>query len=410
MKKYIVCKGPRLETVSRAVAVALNALLFFGLVFVCSSVSAAGATVKSFDAPGAGTGGGQGTWSVAINAAGEITGYYVDANNVAHGFVRRPNGSFETFDAPGAGNTRSLGTYAFAINLAGEVTGYYSDSLGQIHGFVRAHDGSIVVFDAPDASVGTMPSGINAEGVVTGFFYNGISVGHGFLRSRNGAITVLNDPQAGTNALGTGAVAVDAFGTVVGCYEDASFNEIDFVRTSDGTFTTLNPPGGSAGPGAMVYYFRGCVGSAFSVLQGVAISPIGGLIAGTYYERTTEPIQPGKPFGGLYRGFLRVARFGLFGHPPVVNYFTFDAVPSPSNPCCTWTFPLSVNVEGKIAGFYDGIDNLYHAFLRSADGRITQIDVPGSVGSVAASINDSGVITGYYDDINSAAHGFIWRP
>src|SRR5216684_665797 len=38
--------------------------------------------------PGAGAGSGQGTVSQAINAAGAITGYYVDGNGVYHGFLR----------------------------------------------------------------------------------------------------------------------------------------------------------------------------------------------------------------------------------------------------------------------------------------------------------------------------------
>ena len=42
----------------------------------------------TFDAPGAGTGAGQGTFPITINTAGAITGFYIDANNVSHGFVR----------------------------------------------------------------------------------------------------------------------------------------------------------------------------------------------------------------------------------------------------------------------------------------------------------------------------------
>jgi hypothetical protein len=57
----------------------------------------------TFDAPGAGTGAGQGTVAFGMNAECEITGYYVDATNVGHGFLRSPDGMFTTFDARGAG-------------------------------------------------------------------------------------------------------------------------------------------------------------------------------------------------------------------------------------------------------------------------------------------------------------------
>lgn len=44
----------------------------------------------TFNAPGAGTGAGQGTISNSINPAGAITGYYLDASDVYHGFLRNP--------------------------------------------------------------------------------------------------------------------------------------------------------------------------------------------------------------------------------------------------------------------------------------------------------------------------------
>ena len=73
------------------------------------------ATIITFDAPGAGTGTFQGTIPEDINPAGVITGVYSDANFVAHGFLRAPDGAFTTIDAPGAG-TNFQGTFAVSIN------------------------------------------------------------------------------------------------------------------------------------------------------------------------------------------------------------------------------------------------------------------------------------------------------
>jgi hypothetical protein len=42
----------------------------------------------TFDVPGAGTGAGQGTFTYCNNPAGAITGYYIDASGVSHGFLR----------------------------------------------------------------------------------------------------------------------------------------------------------------------------------------------------------------------------------------------------------------------------------------------------------------------------------
>ena len=46
--------------------------------------------ITTFDVPGAGAGAGQGTVALFNNPADAITGYYIDANNVFHGFLRIP--------------------------------------------------------------------------------------------------------------------------------------------------------------------------------------------------------------------------------------------------------------------------------------------------------------------------------
>src|SRR5438105_3639550 len=69
------------------------------------SVNAGGkkTTITKFDAPGAGTAAGQGTFPSGINPSGAITGFIRDANVARHGFLRAPDGTFTIFDDPGAG-------------------------------------------------------------------------------------------------------------------------------------------------------------------------------------------------------------------------------------------------------------------------------------------------------------------
>jgi hypothetical protein len=76
-----------------------------------------------FDAPGAGTGPGQGTSPFSINEKGEIAGWHADANHMFHGYVRDEDGAFTTFDAPGAGTSPGQGAFSFSINEEGEVVG-----------------------------------------------------------------------------------------------------------------------------------------------------------------------------------------------------------------------------------------------------------------------------------------------
>ena len=75
----------------------------------------ASAAFVTFDVPGAGVGTYQGTSPSSINLEGEITGLYVDASSLAHGFLRSPFGFLTTFDVPGEVN----GTYPSSINLEG---------------------------------------------------------------------------------------------------------------------------------------------------------------------------------------------------------------------------------------------------------------------------------------------------
>jgi len=81
--------------------------------------------IVTFDAPGAGTTALQGTFTQQNINSGDIVGYYIDANGVAHGFIRSKHGSFTTFDAPGAGTASGQGTLAFGIT-GGASTSYRS--------------------------------------------------------------------------------------------------------------------------------------------------------------------------------------------------------------------------------------------------------------------------------------------
>jgi hypothetical protein len=130
------------------------AMFTIGVAFSLSTIPAFAKSFTTFDAPGAGTSPGQGTFAFGINPGGAVIGYYIDASNVFHGFVRAPRGTITTFDAPGATTSPGQGTLAFGKNPAGAITGCYVDTSNVAHGFVRPHDGTFTTFDAPDAGTG----------------------------------------------------------------------------------------------------------------------------------------------------------------------------------------------------------------------------------------------------------------
>jgi hypothetical protein len=111
-------------------------------------------TIITFDAPGAGTGPGQGTLVAGINPTGVIVGGYPDANNVEHGYLRASDGAFTTYEVPGGGTGPFQGTSPNCINPAGATAGTWEDPSNVGHAYVRAPDGAITSFDAPGAVPG----------------------------------------------------------------------------------------------------------------------------------------------------------------------------------------------------------------------------------------------------------------
>ena len=101
-------------------------------------------------------------------------GFYLDASNVYHGFVRATDGTITTFSASDAGTGPFQGTYAFSINRSGAITGLTIDGNNVFHGYLRATDGTITIFDVPGQGTGpnqgTNAENINSTGVIAGWF------------------------------------------------------------------------------------------------------------------------------------------------------------------------------------------------------------------------------------------------
>ena len=273
---------------------------------VHSFLRARDGTITTFEAPGAGSEtvsgflgtaipgvlGGQGTYSVGINPAGAITGFYVDASNAVHGFLRAPDGTFTTFDAPSlyAGGGFGQGTYPGNINPAGWIAGNTVDGNDVAHGFVRAPDGTITEFDVPGAGnesgQGTQTgwaSCINLYGAMTGEYIDEDNVVHGYIRAPDGTITEFDAPGAGAVAgsfQGTYAWSINPAGAAMGEYVDTNNVGHGFVRAGDGTITTFDVPGAGTGTG-----------------QGTIplTNVLGGATTGTYIDG-----------GGVIHGFLRL--------------------------------------------------------------------------------------------------------
>jgi hypothetical protein len=81
----------------------------------------------------------EGVLAFTLNCGDEITGVTGDSNNANHGFLRFASGKIKIFDAanPNTGTGSNQGTRPTTINCAGEVVGYYVDENNVSHGFIR---------------------------------------------------------------------------------------------------------------------------------------------------------------------------------------------------------------------------------------------------------------------------------
>lgn len=379
-------------------------LLVFFTCFVLAAWPQAQANWKhkpkiiTFDAPGAGTGAGQGTTLNGIDSRGAIFGWYVDAGNVNHGFLRDPDGTITTIDVPGAGTGAGQGTLALGINPAGAITGTYFDANCLYHGFLRDPDGAITTFDVPGAATvggicstgvwwlvmqGTSAENINAAGTITGIYTDPSGVGHVFLRAPDGTFTTFDAPGAGTGAVqGTWTATfteLNPAGAISGWYVDSSMALHGYLRTAKGTVTTFDAPGGGTGA------IQGTVSMSLNREREVT---------GFYLDGSSA-----------FHGFVRSPRGKLT---------TFD-VPGAGTGFFQGTYPASNNPAGEITGYYTDTNNVSHGFLRAPGGRLTTFDVPGAgtgayQGTFSICNNPAGAIVGAYVDANGVSHGFVRLP
>jgi hypothetical protein len=116
-------------------------------------------------------------------------------------------------------------------------------------------------------------------------------------------------------------------------------------------------------------------------------------------------------------GFAALA-FSVCARAQDAKIISFDAPGADTTPGdYNGTYASGINVVGFITGSYQGVDTVYHGFLRSPAGNFTTFEAPGADttagsynGTTPTSINDLGVITGSFYDAAGLAHGFLRTP
>ena len=360
----------------------MSCVVAFALVFATAATAADNPIpskhkIIKFNAPGAGTGSGEGTVPISINPAGKIAGLTRDSNLVRHGFLRDKDGKFTVFDDPNAAGGSGQGTRGYSINPKGTITGWFDDvTTGAGRGYVRAPDGTITNFDAPDAGKAPYPQGtfpwgdgmINPSGAVTGWYTDSNNASHGFVRAPDGTITEFDVPgdSGGTVPYG----GINAAGTTTGYYCNQT-NCYGFLRSTDGTFTKFHVSG--------------------AVLTAAESINAAGATTGWWQDANSA-----------YHGFVRAP------HGKITKFDPRGTGKGSGQ----GTVPWSINDAGVISGQYQDASGVYHGFVRAADGKITTYHLPGAgtgsgQGTQPSVINNNGAITGDYIDAHGVYHGYL---
>lgn len=147
-----------------------------------------------------------------------------------------------------------------------------------------------------------------------------------------------------------------------------------FVRSPDGTVTTVDVPG-----------------AADTLLYGANNH---GAVVGQYVDAD-----------GLEHGFELEHRVLTVIDPPG----------SPATPAARDLSAFDINDRDQVVGYYADAHGTYHGYLYD-HGRFTTLDPPGAANvpsfatTVAFGINDYGQVAGQYVDAAGVLHGYLWQP
>ena len=264
-----------------------------------------------------------GTYPISLNSWGAVAGLYQKTDEVFHGFIREPNGSYIEVDAPDAGTAAFQGTYAVNINDRGEVAGFYLDSSNNSHGFIRSPQGEFTTVDDPNATAGTMialEQGLNSRGAVAGW-YNTASTSYGFIREPDGNfITVA--PLSTPLSLVAG---INCAGDVAGSLLNAEGNVAGFLLKADGSTATFSVAGPDGAQAINVYNLNNS-----DEVSGIAIDA-----------------------NFAFHGFIRF---------PNSDIKTFDA-PHAGTGNFQGTRPTTINDSGQVIGWVLDSNNVAHGFI-----------------------------------------------
>ncbi len=259
---------------------------------------------------------------------------------------------FETIEVPGVDfleltSTNDLGHYA------GNTRGPDGENM---IGFTLI-DGVLSTYDVPDSLTFGF-YGLNNAGQTVGFYQDANEVSHGVI-VQDGKLTQFNFPGAAETEI----FGVSESGLLIGDIFDANGAIHGFVGSEQ--FDV---------PGAMITYADDMNAA--------------GILVGSYVDTD-----------GVYHGYMRHANG---------SFTTFDFPGMSSN--LEYLFVNAINDAGVIVFRAKAFDSLERTYVRLPNGTLKELKFPDSVTTVGRDIDMEGRIAGYYDTLDGRRYGFIATP
>ncbi len=273
------------------------------------------------------------------------------------------------FDVPA-----SLGSVTIprAVNNKGAIAGrFFNPSTGNLDGFLYEQGKFTDVVVPASGSVVTTLRALNNNGEAVGQYATTADdsvATHLFRRANNGTVTLIPDPVAGSEIYAP--YQINDFGTVVGYYFDANFNQHGFILDKAGHCRTYDYPGSAGG----------------TSLGGINNA---GQMTGSYLDANFHP------HGFLLDNNLHIIR-------------TID------NPAARATVPLNLNNAGQTVG-YDFRGPSYQrgqGFLLDLNtGGFSPVMFPATrYYTTCFGINDAGLVVGNWIAADGTEGGFLAVP
>jgi len=270
--------------------------------------------------------------------------------------------------------------------------------------------------DLPGVTL-TQAFGINAEGDIVGRYQVG-SVVHGFLLSE-GTFTTIDYPGGISGT--TSPQGISSEGVVVGLYTDHgtvaggdALRTRAFLRDASGNFTAIDFPGAENTFAIKVTPAGQVVGCYHHQNSDFAASG-GGTMHGYVYENGTY--ESFSVPGTMHNGITRHGQIIVGVWFPTPNEFRAYKVEEGDYqlldiPNSVSSDARDVSRSGETVGFFIDSANKTHGFLLRK-GDVTTIDFPGDdvVSTQARGINPQGDIVGFYVSKDASGklhtHGFL---